>query len=145
MSLALSGLPRGNPNSSKLNYFSHHSLVTSSPPKPIAEHREEPLHSTQMANSGTSSNNSTPSTPSSHNPPTTPFAQHPSSQFIPYLYHNQSQFQPQFQSQTPPPFTMLKGDPSYGQYQNPFTLSQPQPQAFNPYYQPYPLTQPQGF
>ncbi|KAF6151713.1 hypothetical protein GIB67_001996 [Kingdonia uniflora] len=40
---------------------------------------------------------------------------------------------------------MSQGDPSYGQYQSPFTLSQPQPQAFSPYYQPYPLTQPQGF
>ncbi|KAF6141111.1 hypothetical protein GIB67_006556 [Kingdonia uniflora] len=98
-----------------------------------------------MANSGTSSNNSTPSTPSSQNPPSTPFAQHSSSQFTPYLYQNPSQFQPQFQSQTPPPFTMSQGDPSYEQYQSPFTLSQPQPQAFSPYYQPYPLTQPQGF
>ncbi|KAF6142091.1 hypothetical protein GIB67_037009 [Kingdonia uniflora] len=40
---------------------------------------------------------------------------------------------------------MLQGDPSYGQYQSPFTLSQPQPQAFSLYYQPYLLTQPQGF
>ncbi|KAF6138681.1 hypothetical protein GIB67_009875 [Kingdonia uniflora] len=40
---------------------------------------------------------------------------------------------------------MSQGDPSYGQYQSPFILSQPQPQAFSPYYQPYPLTQPQGF
>ncbi|KAF6138119.1 hypothetical protein GIB67_033533 [Kingdonia uniflora] len=40
---------------------------------------------------------------------------------------------------------MSQGDPSYGQYQSPFTLSQPQPQAFSPYYQAYPLTQPQGF
>ncbi|KAF6158250.1 hypothetical protein GIB67_028674 [Kingdonia uniflora] len=95
-----------------------------------------------MANSSTSGNNST--TPSSQNPPSTPFAQHPSSQFTPYLYQNPSQFQPQFQSQTPPPFTMSQGDPSYGQYQSPFTLSQPQPQAFNTYYQPYQLTQPQA-
>ncbi|KAF6171414.1 hypothetical protein GIB67_009555 [Kingdonia uniflora] len=93
-----------------------------------------------MANSGTSSNNCTPSTPSSHSP-STPFAKHLSSQFTSYIYHNQSQFQ----SQTPPPFTMSQGDPSYGQYQNIFTLSQPQPQVFSPYYQPYPLTQPQGF
>ncbi|KAF6160948.1 hypothetical protein GIB67_007589 [Kingdonia uniflora] len=98
-----------------------------------------------MANSGTSSNNFIPSTPSSHNPPSTPFAQHPSSQFTPYLYQNPSQFQPQFQSQTSPPFTMSQGDPSYGQYRSPFTFSQPQPQAFSLYYQPYPLTQPQGF
>ncbi|KAF6152280.1 hypothetical protein GIB67_005934 [Kingdonia uniflora] len=40
---------------------------------------------------------------------------------------------------------MSQGDPSYGQYQSPFTLSQPQPQAFSPYYQLYPLTQSQGF
>ncbi|KAF6156139.1 hypothetical protein GIB67_024109, partial [Kingdonia uniflora] len=40
---------------------------------------------------------------------------------------------------------MSQGDPSYGQYQSPFTLSQPQPRAFSGYYQPYPLTQPQGF
>ncbi|KAF6134329.1 hypothetical protein GIB67_005721 [Kingdonia uniflora] len=40
---------------------------------------------------------------------------------------------------------MSHGDPSYGQYQSPFTLSQPQPQAFSPYYPPYLLTQPQGF
>ncbi|KAF6169211.1 hypothetical protein GIB67_013641 [Kingdonia uniflora] len=42
---------------------------------------------------------------------------------------------------------MLQGDPSYGQYQSPFTftLSRPQPQTFSPYYQPYPFTQPQGF
>ncbi|KAF6152136.1 hypothetical protein GIB67_031458, partial [Kingdonia uniflora] len=105
----------------------------------------EPLRSPQMANSGTSGNSSTPSTPSFQNPPSTPFAQHPSSQFTSYLYQNSSQFQPQFQSQTPPPFTMSQGDPSYGQYQSPFTLSQPQPQTFSPYYQPYPLTQPQGF
>ncbi|KAF6161410.1 hypothetical protein GIB67_009289 [Kingdonia uniflora] len=98
-----------------------------------------------MANSGTSGNSFTPSTPSSQNSPSTPFAQHPSSQFTPYFYQNPSQFQPQFQSQTPPPFTMSQGDPSYEQYQSPFTLSQPQPQAFSPYYQPYPLTQPQGF
>ncbi|KAF6172811.1 hypothetical protein GIB67_034663 [Kingdonia uniflora] len=99
-----------------------------------------------MANSGTSSNNSTLSTPSSQNPPSTPWGtQHPSSQFTPYLYQYPSQFQPQFQSQTPPPFTMSQGDPSYGQYQSLFTLSQPQPHAFSPYYKPYPLTQPQGF
>ncbi|KAF6157224.1 hypothetical protein GIB67_041685 [Kingdonia uniflora] len=98
-----------------------------------------------MANSGTSSNNFTPSTPSSHNPPSTPFAQHLSSQFTPYLYQNPSQFQPQFQLQAPPPFTMSQGDPSYGQYQSPFMLSQLQPRAFISYYQPYPLTQPQGF
>ncbi|KAF6170945.1 hypothetical protein GIB67_014762 [Kingdonia uniflora] len=97
-----------------------------------------------MANSGNSSNNFTPSTPSSYNPPSTPFA-HPSSQFTPYLYQNPSQLQPQFQSQAPPPFTMSQGDPSYGQYQSLFILSQPQPQAFSPYYQPYLLTQPQGF
>ncbi|KAF6164429.1 hypothetical protein GIB67_025255 [Kingdonia uniflora] len=93
-----------------------------------------------MVNSDTSGNNFTPSTPSSQNPPSTPFAQHPSSQFTPYLYQNPSQFQSQFQSQTPPPFTMSQGDPSYGQYQSLFTLSQ----AFSPYYQPYPLTQPQA-
>ncbi|KAF6157067.1 hypothetical protein GIB67_041528, partial [Kingdonia uniflora] len=98
-----------------------------------------------MENSGTSGNNSTPSTPSSQNPPSTSFAQYESSQFTPYLYQNPSQFQPQFQSQTPPPFNMSQVDPSYGQYQSPFILSQPQPEAFNPYYQPYPLTQPQGF
>ncbi|KAF6142342.1 hypothetical protein GIB67_023367 [Kingdonia uniflora] len=40
---------------------------------------------------------------------------------------------------------MSQGDPSYGQYQSLFTLSQPQPRAFSPYYQPYPLTQPQDF
>ncbi|KAF6160118.1 hypothetical protein GIB67_018898 [Kingdonia uniflora] len=98
-----------------------------------------------MVNSDTSGNNSTPSIPSSQNPPSTSFAQHPSSQFTPYLYQNPSQFQPQFQSQTSPPFTMSQGDPSYEQYQSPFTLSQLQPQAFSLYYQPYPLTQPQDF
>ncbi|KAF6136641.1 hypothetical protein GIB67_016097 [Kingdonia uniflora] len=40
---------------------------------------------------------------------------------------------------------MSQGDPNYGQYQSPFTLSQQQPHAFITYYQPYPLTQPQGF
>ncbi|KAF6162570.1 hypothetical protein GIB67_003116 [Kingdonia uniflora] len=40
---------------------------------------------------------------------------------------------------------MSQGDPSYGQNQSPFILSQLQPQAFSLYYQPYPLTQPQGF
>ncbi|KAF6169544.1 hypothetical protein GIB67_028095 [Kingdonia uniflora] len=70
-----------------------------------------------MANFDTSSNHSTSSTPSSQNPPSTLFAQHPSSQFTPYLYQNTSQFQPQFQSQTPPLLNMSQGDPSYGQYQ----------------------------
>ncbi|KAF6136999.1 hypothetical protein GIB67_030763 [Kingdonia uniflora] len=40
---------------------------------------------------------------------------------------------------------MSQGDPSYEQYQNLFTLSQPQSQVFSPYYQPYQLIQPQGF
>ncbi|KAF6134718.1 hypothetical protein GIB67_002119 [Kingdonia uniflora] len=71
-----------------------------------------------MTNFSTSSNNSTPS---SLKPPSTPFSQHPSSQFTPYLYHIQSQFQ----SQTPPPFTMSQGDTFRGQHQQPFTLSQP--------------------